>query len=219
MKIRIVPQVRALAKELASPKRQGDPDSAVQASRVLAFSLSMLVWVPVYAAIYAALDAPICSNIILSGGAILLGIVLLLRRGVSPETCGNMLTGAAWYVYTALSCLTGGLWSPAIVWFATLPILSVLLSGARAGRFWTVVSALTITWFGWARNNRVELPLEIDGRAFGLLQFTGLVGLMFCVYLLVSVLKRMEFGARHALREANVKLELQATTDGLDRDS
>jgi diguanylate cyclase (GGDEF)-like protein len=213
--LKIVALFRALERGLTAQQYQDDPDVAAQATRVLAFSLSMLVWVPLFAVLYTALDAPICSNVILSGAAILLGILMLLRRGVSPEACGNMLTGAAWYVYTALACLTGGLWAPVMIWFATLPILSVLLSGPRSGAFWTLVSAATVGWFALTDAMGWNLPIELKPDAFFLVQTSGLVGLLSCVYLLVSVLKKMEFGARRDLRNANSLLERQAATDGL----
>jgi diguanylate cyclase (GGDEF)-like protein len=175
----------------------------------------MLLWVPVFAIIYTALDAPVGSNIILSGGTLLLGILLLLRRGVSPVVCGNLLTGAAWYVYTALAFFTGGLLAPVMVWFATLPILSVLLCGNRWGALWTFVATLTACAYAAAQELGVNLPIEVTPGGLRFLQLTGLVGLMLCVYVLVSVLKRMEFGARQALHDANCKLEQQAATDAL----
>jgi len=208
-------QLTPSASGLFSRERFKDPDSIAQSNRVLAFSLAMLVWVPIFAIIYSLLHAPICSNIILSGGALVLGIMVLLRRGVSAETCGNMLSGAAWYVYSAVACLTGGIWSPAMIWFATVPILSVLLCGNRSGGFWTIASSITVSIFALAEWDNWALPTELEPAGFLLVQFTGLVGLMLCVFLLVSVLKRMEFGARQLLREANAKLELQAATDGL----
>ncbi len=161
MPVKIVPLFRALERGLLTKAPQGDPDQVAQATRVLAFSLAMMVWVPVFAVIYTAIDAPLCSNVILSGGAILMGIMMLLRRGVPPDTCGNLLTGAAWYVYTALAVLTGGIWAPVMIWFATLPILSVLLASLRSGAFWTFVSAVTVCWFAYAESAGLRLPTEL----------------------------------------------------------
>jgi diguanylate cyclase (GGDEF)-like protein len=213
--LKVVPTVRPFLGGLIPRERYGDSDTVAQASRVLAFCLSMLIWVPVFAMLYTALGAPLCSNVILSGGALLLGIVMLLKRGVPAEACGNMLTAAVWYVYTAIACLTGGIWSPVMIWFATVPILSVLLCGNRPGVFWTIASGTTISAFALAEWQAWFLPTELPPEGFLIIQYSGMVGLMLCVYLLVSVLKRMEFGARQALREANSKLELQAATDGL----
>lgn len=205
---------RALERGLTLHQPQ-DPDTVAQASRVVAFGLAILFWVPVFAVIYTLLGAPICTNILLSGAALLMGVFMCLRRGLSAELCGNLLTGGAWYVYTALAVLTGGLWAPGVLWFSTLPVLSVLLSGPRSGVFWTIWSAITVSmfaiieWFGW------PLPMEVNARGEFVLQTSGIAGLLMCIYLLVNVLKKMEFNARRELRDANIKLERQAATDGL----
>jgi diguanylate cyclase (GGDEF)-like protein len=215
LKPHLVALFRALADELAAQHQRRGPEVCRTANRLVAFSLAMLLWVPVFAIIYTVLDAPVASNIILSGGALLLGNLLLLRRGVSAVVCGNLLTAAAWYVYTSLALLTGNLQAPVMVWFSTLPILSVLLCGNRWGAFWTFIAALTACAFAAAHEFGLSLPIKISPGGLFFLQLSGLVGLMLCVYLLVSVLKRMEFGAREALRDANCKLEQQAATDAL----
>ena len=207
--------IRAVSCELAAQQHRADTEVFRRASRLVAFTLTMLLWVPVFAIIYTVLDAPVSSNVILAGGVLLLGILLLLRRGVSPEVCGNLLTGTAWYVYTALACLTGGLSAPVMVWFATLPILSLLLSGNRSGAIWTLVGGLTVASFAITQEAGWNLPIEVTPGGLRFLYFTGLVGLMLCVYLLVSVLKKMEFGARQELHAANCELERQALTDAV----
>jgi diguanylate cyclase (GGDEF)-like protein len=210
-----LPLIRAISYELVPHSHRRDPEVFRRANRMVAFSLAMLLWVPVFAIIYIVLGSPICSNIILSGGTLLLGTLMLLRRGVSPEVCGNLLTGAAWYVYTALAVLTGGLSAPVMVWLATLPILSVLLSGNRAGAYWTSVATATVASFAVVQEAGWALPIAVSPAGMRFLYFTGLVGLLLCVYLLVSVLKKMEFGARQALHAANCQLERQAMTDAL----
>ncbi|REK19562.1 MAG: GGDEF domain-containing protein [Planctomycetota bacterium] len=206
---------RALVSRLSIRWPNEDPETIAESARVLAFALAMIVWVPLFAIIYTLLGSPICAHVILLGGTLLLGVVTLLLRGVAPAICGNLMTGAAWFVYTALACLTGGLSAPVMPWYATLPILSVLLSGTRSGAFWTAITILTVTWFAVARQLGILLPIEVSVGALRLLQFTGMVGVLLCVYLLVGVLKRMEHLARQALHEANCDLELQATTDSL----
>lgn len=212
---KIVPLLGALCTELVSHQPQDDPEKRRCANRVAAFSLAIFVWVPVFAVIYIALGALVCAKIILLGGTLLLGVLLLLRRGAAPAICGNLLTFAAWYVYTALALLTGGLVAPVVIWYATLPILSVLLSGARSGIFWTVTSVLTVGTFAAVQEAGWRLPLEVTPAGLRLLQLAGVAGLLLCIYLLVSVLKKMEFSARHALHLANCRLEQQAATDAL----
>lgn len=194
---------------------QWDPEKMRQANRVVGFSLAMMIWVPIFALIYHALGGALASNIILSGGVLILANLQLLRRGGSPQTCGNLLTAFAWYVYTGLAILTGGPTSPVMPWYATLPILSVLLAGNRAGFFWTAGTALTIALITLASTLGVAFFETLSVPAMRILWLTGLLGLSICVYILVSVLKNMENVARQALHEANDRLELQATTDGL----
>ena len=213
--LNVVPLIRAISHELVPHGHRQDPEVCRRASRLVAFTLAMLLWVPVFAIIYTALDAPVATNILLSGGALLLGILVLLRRGIAPEVCGNLLTAAAWYVYTALALLSGGLFAPVMVWFGTLPILSLLLSGNRAGACWTLVATATVASFAAIHQAGWVLPIEVAPAGLGFLQFAGLTGMLLCVYLLVSVLKKMEFGARQALHAANSELERQATTDAL----
>ena len=215
MPLNVLPIIRALCQDLMPPGDSQDLEYCRRAGRLVAFSLAMLLWVPVFAIIYIALRAPVGACAILSGGTMVLGILMLLRRGVSPESCGNLLTAAAWYVYTAVAIVSGGLSAPVMVWYATLPILSVLLAGNRAGACWTAVAAGTVATFAMIREAGWILPTEVTLGGMRFLQFSGLFGLLLCVYLLVSVLKRMEFEARHALHEANCQLERQATTDAL----
>src|SRR4051812_3783411 len=94
---------RALCNGLISQSLRADPIAYRQAVRVAAFGLSMLIWVPVFALIYTILGAPICSDIVLFGGVLLLGSMVLLHRGVAPHTCGHLFTAAAVAVYTALA--------------------------------------------------------------------------------------------------------------------
>ena len=54
--------------------------------------------------------------------------------------------------------------------------------------------------------------MEVSARGAFVIQTSGMAGLLMCIYLLVSVLKKTEFGARRELRDANTKLERQAAT-------
>lgn len=207
--------LRALWNGLIPPELRRNPDLLRQANRVAGLHLAMLIWVPVFTLIYYALGAPISGNIVASGGVLLLGSLMLLRRGKPPEFCGNCLTAAAWYVYTGLACFTAGAGAPVMVWYATIPILAVLMSGTRSGFYWTITSAATITGFALAKEFGVEFPQEVSPGGLRFLDYTGLVGLLWCVFILVKVLKKVEQDFQQSLHEANRNLELQATIDGM----
>ncbi len=209
------PILRAFWNEWIPPEFRQDPELLRQANRVAALHLAMLIWVPVFALLYYALGAPISGNIVFSGGVLLFASLLLMRRGNSPAFCGNFLAGAAWYVYTALACFTGGAGAPVMVWYASIPILAVLMCGTRAGFYWTATSALSITGFALAQEFGIVFLNEVSPGGMRLLDYTGLVGLLACVYVLVKVLKQIEYNAQQSLHETNRTLELQAAIDGL----
>lgn len=215
MNLKLAEIYRRFADGMIPIDTQWDPERLRQANRVVGFSLAMLIWVPIFAVIYLALGGTLASNIILSGGVLIQANLLLLRRGRSPHACGNILTSLAWYVYTGLALLTGGPSSPVMPWYATLPILSVLLAGNRSGYYWTAATAFTISLMTLASSLGVTFQETVSPPAMRVLWLTGLIGLSYCIYVLVSALKNMENIARQALYEANGRLELQATTDGL----
>jgi diguanylate cyclase (GGDEF)-like protein len=207
--------LRSLWEGLLPSATRQDPELLRRANRVAALHLAMLIWVPVFGVLYCLLGAPISANVIFSGGVLLIGSLMLLHRGKSPALCGGLLTAAAWYVYTALACLTGGATAPVMVWYASIPILAVLMCGTRAGFYWTLYSAATIGVFALCQQLGYPCLNEVSPTGLRLLEFTGLVGLLACVYILVNLLKNIEFNVQESLHEANRCLELQATLDGL----
>lgn len=207
--------LRSLWSGLIPQEFRRDPELLRQAHRVAALHLAMLIWVPIFALLYYALGAPISGNVVFSGGVLLLGSLMLLKRGISPTFCGHLLTGSALYVYTALACLTGGATAPVMVWYASIPILAVLMCGTRSGFYWTDASAVIIAIFALAQHFGLQCLNEVSPGGLRFLGFTGLVGLLTCVYLLVNVLKNIEYNVQKSLHEANRNLELQATIDGL----
>ncbi|HEX3727287.1 MAG TPA: diguanylate cyclase [Pirellulales bacterium] len=175
----------------------------------------MYVWVVVFTIVYRALSAPMSANIVLSGGLFLTVILWALRTGISPATCAHILCGAAIYTYTALSVVNSGLAAPSTMWYASVPVMSMLLLDTRSGIIWTSVTIACLIGFVLASQYGLHCPTEVSGSGLRFLQFSGVVGLVSCVCMLVCVLKKVEESAQIALHEANRLLELQAATDGL----
>ena len=115
--------------------RQGMPDTLAQANRVVAFDLAMLFWVPVFTLVYRAIGAPVSSDIVLLAGPLLVGNLVLFARVKSTVLCGNIVTGIPWLVYTMLALINGGAGSPSTMWYASVPVLSLLSAGYRSGIF------------------------------------------------------------------------------------
>ena len=170
--------------------------------RVVAFHLAMLFWVPVFAIIYLVLDAPLSTNIVFSAGVGLIGSLLLLRRSRSPELHGNIICLLGTLTYTSLAFFNGGPESPAVMWFVSLPIMSLLLCGPSAALFWTATSVAIVSGFALGREVGFVFPNESSPFAYRFLYFTGTTGLIACIYILASVFKRVENAALEALHAA-----------------
>jgi diguanylate cyclase (GGDEF)-like protein len=205
----------AIWNSLLAPEMRLNAPLMRQAKRVVALHLAMLIWVPIFTLLYYALSAPVSADVILSGGVLLFASLMLLRQGHSPSFCGNFLTGSAWYVYTGLAFMNGGAVAPVVMWYASIPILAVLMCGTRSGLNWTMLSAFTIACFTIAMQFDYRCAQELTPQGQQFMHFTGLIGLLTCVYILVYVLKRIEADAQEALHEANRTLEQQATIDVL----
>jgi diguanylate cyclase (GGDEF)-like protein len=186
-----------------------------QATRVAAFSLAMFVWVVVFTAVYDLLAAPVSAMVVLSAGILLTLILVLLRQGYSASSGGHILCAAAVYTYTTLAMLNGGITAPATMWFASVPVLAMLLLDTRAAIAWTGLSLLSIAFLALARELGIQFMIEVTPVGLRVLQVSGLMGLVTCVCMLVAVLKNVERIAKLQLHEANLRLERQATTDGL----
>jgi diguanylate cyclase (GGDEF)-like protein len=207
--------LRSLWHDLLPSKFRQDPSLLRQANRVAALHLAMVIWVPVFGIHYYLLGGRFSADVIYSGGVLIIASLLLLRRGYTPSLCGGLLTAIAWYVYTALACLSGGSGAPVMVWYATVPILAVLLCGTLQGFYWTIISAVTVAAFALWQSLGYQCFNELSPAGFVFLQFTGLVGLLWCIYILVNLLKNIELNVQESLHEVNRSLELQATLDGL----
>jgi diguanylate cyclase (GGDEF)-like protein len=210
-------RLRVFWERLVPPDQWGDEETLRQAGRVVAFNLAMLMWVVVFTPIYYALGATSCSIVLAIVGILLPAIVVVLRFGYSPTTCGNLMCCAGWCTYFSLVYLTGGIAapSPVITWYASMPICAVYMCGLRSGLIWTAVTIMTIAGFAVANNLGIPCPNVLTPFAMQLLQFLSLIGLVMCVFVLVLVLTRFEHNARQILHEANCRLEAQSSLDGL----
>jgi diguanylate cyclase (GGDEF)-like protein len=197
------------------PEMRTSEQDLAQANRVVAFYFSMLVWVPSFALVYWLVDAPRAGLAVLSGGLFVIAGLTLMRRGKPLVLSGNILCVGAWCVYGMVATNTDGIHSPVIPWYFTLPVLSILLLDYRWGFFWTLASMGSVSIFAFADTIGYLFRNELSPTTFAILDYLGITMGLVCMYVLVAVLKNMEFVARDALHLANSRLQLLASQDGL----
>jgi signal transduction histidine kinase/ActR/RegA family two-component response regulator len=190
---------RAAVRAIIPAHSANDENSLRQATRIVAFTLAMLVWVPVYMVIFSILRAPLSFTIVASAGINLLLMLIMLHRGASVRFCANVMCGICFVTYTLLGLVNGGPVAPAVIWYASIPLLSLWIAGTGSGVFWTSLSLLAITGFFAARELGHEFNNELTPSGLRFLLWTGILGIVSCVFLLVEVLKRVESAVRESL--------------------
>lgn len=191
------------------------PDDMRQASRVAAFTGVLLFWALVFVPVYMALGSMACANILLLGAVVGLGNLICIERGVSTRICGNILCGVAFYVYTGLAMLNGGVNAPVVIWYVTIPVVSLVACTTRWACFWTVAAVSAIVTFSVLDFQDIALPTAIGPTESKILHLLGLIGLVLCFFVLAYVMVRFEKYSRDVLCEANRWLELESTSDSL----
>jgi signal transduction histidine kinase/ActR/RegA family two-component response regulator len=184
-----------------------DGEAFGRANRVIAFDLALCFFGPIFSTIFWVLGAPISSAIVDVAMAALMVNLVYLRSGGNLRVCGHVVTAVAWFTYTSLACFNGGHHSAPAMWYVTVPVFAIALCGTRAGVLWTLASIAAIVTFYAARENGFAFPDEatVSGKRF--LEFSGLLGVLTCVYFLMSLFKWMEHNAQQAITAALAKAQ------------
>lgn len=198
--------LRAFWNRLIPASLREDQSVYRQARRVAAFDLAFIGWIILFAGIYLWLGSQLAAGVLLAGGLAISGSLVALKYGYSPAFCGNLLCFPGWVTLTLLGILCGGGVTPGIMWYACLPVVSLLLCGPKAGIVWTSVALLSIGGFALADFLVVEFPHELTPTNLKILEFAGLAGLVACQFILVWVLVKLERRARRALTDTNRRL-------------
>ncbi|HTN02187.1 sensor histidine kinase [Planctellipticum variicoloris] len=181
------------------------PDRFREARRIILFDVALLFWVPIYAVIFWGFGARYSALNTLLTGLLLLSNLVVFRLIGNISLGRHAFIGIAFYVYFTLSYLGGGTNSPAMSWFATIPLIAINLSGLRASLCWSAASiaACAILYLGGIPG--VPLVDETTPESLKFLQASGLAGLVLCVLSFSLLFHRFEQNARKVLDEALIQ--------------
>jgi signal transduction histidine kinase len=169
---------------------------------VVVFTLSALVWSPVFAVLnYFVLDQPILGHIALA--ALVFGGVILVFQRVTGAIllAGHML--AAFYLLELLLvwAWTGGIRSPTVAWCAGIPMVVTLIVGRTPGLVWTLLASATTVALLLAELNGRPMPTVLDDRGHVVTLAVSLVGiqvLTFTICLWFDAINRRAVHEIHA---------------------
>ncbi|MDX1966567.1 MAG: hypothetical protein SFV23_05295, partial [Planctomycetaceae bacterium] len=173
----------------------------------MAVGLSLLFFAPIYTVVFLLLDSMRSAGVVFVAGLLLIGCMTCLRRYRCVQTCAQAELATLWLCFSTLSILQGGHGSPVNMWFATIPILAVTMTGTRGGLLWFFASGSVVLAEFVLHQQGVLIKCEPTPAAINWLTVTGTLGLMFCVLILTYSFRQIELAAR---RDADAALWLAA---------
>jgi hypothetical protein len=178
-----------------------------QTRRCAALTIAMLVWGIVFMGLYPLLGSTPSALILLVANVAAIATLGGLARGVSPILCGNMTCFLVWAACTGLAVLNGGGTAPSVMWYATLPVMALLLCGQWAGFSWTLVGLLSVAGFALAEAAGYRCPNQLTPAALRFLEYFGTASLVACQFILVIAFIQIDRRSRQALRVVNERLQ------------
>lgn len=186
--------------------RWSTDDDYRAATRVLVFTISLLLFAPIYVPIFLLLSAPLNAAVVLVIGCMLGILIGFLQQGYPWRVCAHAYLGIVWLCFTLLSVLQGGVHAPAGMWFVTLSIVSVITVGVRSALIWHGLSALSIVGMFITEQMGYPCQSELSEDCLHWLWTMGVVGLLSCTYILAlgfkNIVERERKKAEQAMLEA-----------------
>jgi signal transduction histidine kinase/CheY-like chemotaxis protein len=183
--------------------RTADADTRRRARLVVGFTLALIIWSPIFGVVYHELHLPDFSAAVLFAGT--LGIVILAQMRVTGSVArsAHLISIDLFAILTYLSALSGGICSPAVAWFAAIPMLATMMVGYRAGLLWlsaTLLVHLVLFVEGGAPRSAMQ---ELDGRQFAIWAYAAATGITLVVYSLTLIYAKLKDHALGTVLAAN----------------
>jgi hypothetical protein len=185
---------------------QRDADTQRQAKRVAGFAIAFVFWTLLFGGVYSAFGAPISGLIVFAASLPIFGSLVAVRCGSAPALAGNMMCATGWCALTGTAILNGGWTSSALFWYSTIPVASLLTSGAVWGLVWTLIPLVSIAGLAACYWLGIEFANELSPSSQLWFACSVLAGLVACQYVMAWLRVGLEQRALLALQETNASL-------------
>lgn len=185
---------------------------------ILVVSLSGII----YSSLYFYFGHYVGGIVIISGVVLCFSCLLQLRLSIPLNIIGNELVIMMFCIQVLLSVTSGGVLVPNTMWFATVPVLAVVLNGINSGIQWSILSSLfvVILFIGSLAGYSFPKFVEFETQELEIFQGIASAGLVFFVAAFYMVFEKIRQKAVIESEELRVKAEesaqaLKAATDQL----
>lgn len=180
-----------------------DTDVRRRARLVVAFTLALVIWAPIFSVVYYALNLPTFALAVLIAGA--LGIINLglMRLTRSIAWSGNAMTLILYGILTYLCVRSDGINSPAVSWFVAVPVISTMMLGYRNGLVWLAVTLASVVLLFVEAGSRWAVVVELTARQWAIWEFFAALGIVIVIFSLSLIYERLTNSALATLWAAN----------------
>jgi signal transduction histidine kinase/CheY-like chemotaxis protein len=188
-----------IPQELRSP----ETDERRRARLVVAFTLALVIWAPIFAIVYQVLRLPAFSLAVLIAGALGITNLGLMRLTRSIAWSGNAMTLILFGILTYLSVRSDGINSPAVSWFVAVPVISTMMLGYRNGLVWLAVTLTTVVLLFVEAGSQWAVVVELSARQWAVWEFFAALGIVIVIFSLSLIYERLTDSALATLWAAN----------------
>jgi len=153
--------------------------------------------------------------IMLCGFFVFFALLFLLKFGINIYVIANVFGFIGILSIAGSVYFSGGAMSPVLPWFATTPIVILLLAGKKSGSVWAVVALLCMVIFSMLNHNGYVFPQVFSPKeiTFYLSCYAGLVLIIYFISIVFENLRIRAFNAVSAQKDElqQALLELKST--------
>jgi signal transduction histidine kinase/CheY-like chemotaxis protein len=183
--------------------RTGEVDTLRRARLVVALTLAIMVWAPIFAVLYEVLGLPQFSLGVLIAGGLGALILRVMRETGSIRWSANLIALVLFSVLSYLSLFSGGISSPAVPWFVAVPMLATMMVGHRNGMVWLAVTLAMLVVLFIEGGSQWSIVTELDAYQLSIWAFSAAAGITIVVYSLTLIYERLKDNALRTALAAN----------------
>lgn len=157
-----------------------DAEARKRANTTILYGLCIASWALVFSPIYLILGSIPGGLLILVAGMICVGNNIYLKKRLVIRFCSHFLVAIVLATLWSLAIFTGGLTATSMIWLPTVPVIAVLLGGWQVGRWWLLVTIMSVGVMFVLDVTNALPPSDFAGQAADWLYLVGLLGIISC---------------------------------------
>jgi signal transduction histidine kinase/CheY-like chemotaxis protein len=183
--------------------RTADADTRRRARLIVAFTLAVMIWSPIFAVLDELLGlSAFTLPTVIAGvvGAFLLGLFRLSR---SIRLVTHLMPLVLCSIVAYIAVLSGGFHTPVAAWFVAVPMVAMLLVGNRGGVLWLVLTLMVLAALLVFGRPDQSVVRHLDVIQYSIWSFSVIGGITLLVFTLAHMYEKMKDEAFDTVVAAN----------------